>query len=104
MPFAYQSSNKGQIGRQELVLQNWDSQQGKPFSLPSQRNFPISFKRKVAIAYFFWKMQRKIWYSILGLDIMPLFLKNLLLRFFSKENMALCMTSIQERVVMARIW
>ena len=53
--------------------------QGRPFSLPSQRNFPISFKPKVAIAEFFWKMQGKTWYSILGLDAMPLFLKNLLL-------------------------
>ena len=26
------------------------------------RNFPISFKPKVAIAEFFWKMQRKTWY------------------------------------------
>ena len=34
---------------------------------------------KVAIAEFFWKMQRNTWYSILGLDAMPLFLKNLLL-------------------------
>jgi hypothetical protein len=33
----------------------------------------------VAIAEFFWKMQRKTWYSILGLDAMPLSLKNLLL-------------------------
>ena len=31
------------------------------------RNFSISFKPKVAIAEFFWKMQRKTWYSILGL-------------------------------------
>ena len=30
-----------------------------PFSLPSQRNFPISFKPNVAIAEFFWKMQKK---------------------------------------------
>ena len=29
---------------------------------PSQRNFPIFFKPKVAIAEFFWKMQRKTWY------------------------------------------
>ena len=28
---------------------------------------------------FFWKIQRKTWYSILGLDAMPLSLKNLLL-------------------------
>ena len=26
-----------------LALPNWDSQQGSSFSLPSQRNFPISF-------------------------------------------------------------
>jgi hypothetical protein len=41
---------------------DFDSQQGRPFSLPSQRNFPIYFKPKVAIAVFFWKLQRKIWY------------------------------------------
>ena len=29
---------------------------------PSQRNFPISFKPKVAIAKFVWKMQKKVWY------------------------------------------
>ena len=29
-----------------------DSQLGKLFSLPSQKNFPISFKQKVAIAKF----------------------------------------------------
>ena len=28
---------------------------------------------------FFWKMQKKTWYSILGLDAMPPSLKNLLL-------------------------
>ena len=33
----------------------------------------------LAIAEFFWKMQRKAWYSILGLDVMPLSLKNLLI-------------------------
>ena len=49
-----------------------------PFFLPSQRNFPISFKPKVAIAEFFWKMQKKnTWYSILRVDAMPLSLKNL---------------------------
>ena len=30
--------------------------------LPSQRNFPISFKPKVAIAKFIWKMQKKVWH------------------------------------------
>jgi hypothetical protein len=37
------------------------------------------FKPKVAIAEFFWRMKRKTWYSILRVDVMPLFLKNLLL-------------------------
>ena len=42
------------------ILRNWDSQQtGQTFSLPSQRNFPISFKPKVAIAEFIGKMQKK---------------------------------------------
>ena len=61
---------------------------GKKFALPSLRNFPISFKPKVAIAEFFWKMQRKTWYSILGLDAMPLSLKNLLLIacFYQLQN------------------
>ena len=49
---------------------------GELFPLPSQRNFPIFFKPKVvAIAEFFWKMQRKTWYSILRVDAMPLSLK-----------------------------
>ena len=52
---------------------------GRPFSLPSQRSFPIFFKPKVAIAEFFLKMQRKIWYFTFGVDVMPLSLKNLLL-------------------------
>ena len=56
---------------------------GRPFSLSSQRNFPISFKPKVAIAVFFWKMQIKICYSILWMDAMPLSLKNVLLRHTS---------------------
>ena len=44
------------------------------FSLPSQRNFPISFKPKVAIAKFVWKMQKKSGIMKSGLDAMPLFL------------------------------
>ena len=38
------------------------------------------FQPKVAIAKFFGKMQRKTWYSIFGVDAMPLSLKNLLLK------------------------
>ena len=56
------------------------SQQGRPFTLTSQRNFPISFTPKVAIAEFFWKIQRKAWYSILGVDAIPFSLKKLLLK------------------------
>ena len=33
---------------------------GRLFSLASQRNFPISFKPKVAIAKFVWKMQKSL--------------------------------------------
>jgi hypothetical protein len=40
----------------------------------SQRNFPISFKPKVAIAKFVWKMQKKVWYYEKWVDAMPLFL------------------------------
>ena len=42
----------------------------------------VLLKRKVAEAEFIWKMQRKTWYSISGVDAMPLFLKNLLLSSF----------------------
>ena len=48
---------------------------GQIFSLPSQTNFPISFKPKVAIAKFIGKMQKKrsgIMES--GMDAMPHFL------------------------------
>ena len=47
---------------------------GQTFSLPSKRNFPISFKSKVAIAKFVWKMQKKSGIMKSGLDAMPLFL------------------------------
>ena len=43
-----------------LAKLNWDSQQGRTFSLPSQRNFPISFKPKVVIAKFVWKIQKNL--------------------------------------------
>ena len=47
---------------------------GRIFSLPSQRNFSISFKPKVAIAKFVLKMQKKSGIMESGLDAMPLFL------------------------------
>ena len=53
---------------------------GQTFFCIFQMNFATA---KVAIAEFFWKMQRKTWYSILGVDAMPLFLKNLLLKVFT---------------------
>ena len=60
------------ISNMHHVLLNWDSQQGRPFSLPSQRNFPISFKISAK--------KKPGTYSILGVDVMPLSLKNLLLK------------------------
>ena len=51
-----------------------------PYSLPSQRNFPISFKPKVAIAKFIGKMQKKSGIMKSGLDAMPLFLLDDLLK------------------------
>ena len=50
------------------------------FSLTSQRNFPISFKPKVAIAKFIGKMQKKSGIMKSGLDAMPLFLLDNLLK------------------------
>ena len=50
------------VGCLSLAKLNWDSQLGKLFSQPTQRNFPISFKRKVATAKFIGKMWKKIWY------------------------------------------
>ena len=51
------------LGLKEIGKFLWEGkEQGRPFSLPSQRNFPISFKPKVAIAKFVWKMKKKIWY------------------------------------------
>ena len=55
-------------------------------TIPSQKNFSISFKPKIAIADFFWKVQRKTWYSILGVDAMPLSLKNLLLKLIENHS------------------
>ena len=58
-----------------LAKLNWGSQQGRLFSLPPQINFPISFKPKIAIAKFVWKMQKKK-SGIMknGWEAMPLFL------------------------------
>ena len=39
---------------------NWDL--ANFFSIPYQRNFPISFKSKVVIAKFVWNIQKKVWY------------------------------------------
>ena len=64
-----------------LAKLNWDSQLGKLFSLPTQRNFPIFFKPKVAITKFIGKIQKSLVCIIKsGLDAMPLFLLNNLLR------------------------
>ena len=47
------------VGCLSLEKINRDSQLGKFFSLPSQRNFPVSFKPRVAIAKLIGKMQKK---------------------------------------------
>ena len=59
------------LGLKEMGKFLWE---GRKKGLPCW----LSQFSKVAIAEFFWKMQRKTWYSILGLDAMPLSLKNLL--------------------------
>jgi len=53
--------------------------EGREKGLPCWLSQFSKTKPKVAIAEFFWKMQRKSWYSILGVDAMPLSLKTLLL-------------------------
>ena len=63
----------------KLAKINWDSQQGRLFFLPYQRNFPISFKPKVAIAKFIGKIKKKSDIMKSGLDAMPLFLRDDLL-------------------------
>ena len=50
------------------------------FQKNSQRNFLISFKSKVAIAKFVWKMPKKSGIMKSGLDVMPFFLLDDLLR------------------------
>jgi hypothetical protein len=52
---------------------------GQFFSLPSQTNFPISFKPKVAIAKFIGKMQKKAGIVKNGLDTISHFLLDYLL-------------------------
>ena len=82
------ASNPLFIMPKEKVLPSWLSQfsfaklrqpTGQTFSLPSQRNFLISFKPKVAIAKFIGKMQNKYGIVKSGLDAMPLFLPDDLL-------------------------
>ena len=53
--------------------------EGREKSLPSWLS-QFSFAKLRQPTEFFWKMQRKTWYSILGVDAMPLSLKNLLLK------------------------
>jgi hypothetical protein len=53
---------------------------GQSFFLPSQRDFPISFKPKVAIVKLIGKVQKKSGIMKSGLNAMPLFLLDDLLR------------------------
>ena len=57
------------LGLKEMGKFLWE---GREKSLPS-------WLSQFSFAEFFWKMQRKTWYSILEVDAMPIFLKNLLL-------------------------
>ena len=72
------------VGCLSLGKLNWDSQLDKTFSVPSQRNIPISIKLKVAIVKFAWKMQKKSGIIKSGLDAIPLFLLDDLLSFISE--------------------
>ena len=58
------------LGLKEMGKFLWEGREKVLPSWLSQFSFVVQF---------FWKMQRKIWYSILGVDAMPLSLKNLLL-------------------------
>ena len=64
------------LGRLGKSPPSWLSQ-GRNFSL---KNLPISFKSKVAIAKFIWKMQKKSGIMKSGLDAMHLLLQDDLLR------------------------
>ena len=57
----------------------WEGREKRLPCLPKEI-FPLPSNLRIAIAEFFWKMQRKTWYSILGFDAMPLSLKKLLLK------------------------
>ena len=61
---------------------------GKLFSLPFQGNFPISLKPKVAIAKFIGKMQKKSGIMKSGVDAMPLFFLDDLLKYEFKMAIA----------------
>ena len=70
-------------------------------SLPCWLSQFSSFKPKVAIADICWKMQRKAWYSILGLDAMPLSHKNLLLSQFY-HNMHIIPLKVQAHWILIK--
>ena len=77
-----------------------------PFSLPSPRNFPISFKPQVAIAKFFWKMQKECGIMKSGLDAMPLFLLDNLLKSFNimkHSNKKKSITEFKSSTVVTRV-
>ena len=77
--FLWEGREKGLLFWLSQAKLNWDSQLGKLFSLPSQRNFPISFKPKVAIAKVIGKVEKKSGIMKSRLDAMPLFLLDNLL-------------------------
>ena len=75
------------LGLKEMGKFLWE---GREKVLPcwlSQFSFAISFKPKVAIAKFVWKMQKIFGIMKIGLDAMPLFLlDDLLKKAFIKEK------------------
>ena len=62
-----------------LGLKKWENSYGKVGKKVCPVGCLSLVKPKVAIADFFGKMQRKTWYSIFGVDAMPLSLKTLFL-------------------------
>ena len=71
------------LDKKDLTTGFWGKEASNLKMECSEKGLPCWLSQfSFAIAKLLWKMQRKTWYSILGLDVMPLSLKNLLLRNF----------------------
>ena len=82
------------VGCLSLVLLNWDSQQVRTFYLPSQRNFPISFKPKVAIAELFWNATKNLVFHFEG-ERHASFPRKPNVKGFWKENSTFSLVEVQ---------